>query len=120
MSDPRPELVMHCDVPGCLHLVARAPRLIVPSRTPGLPLHRPVRVMTTLHYCEPHVQTQPVKPADVLNDKMKAKIEGHAKIGRPDGFRPDFEAAFIEWVLVTTPEYRAFLRDLGIRRVFTA
>lgn len=120
MSDPRPELVMSCDVPGCLRMVSRAPRLIVPSQTPAAFGHRPMRVMTTLHYCEPHVRTQPVKAAELLTGKLKGQIEARAKVARPDGFRPDFEAAFIEWVLVTTPEYRAFLRDLGLRRVYTA
>ena len=28
-------------------------------------------------------------------------------------FQPDFEHAFIEWVLTTTPDYRAFLAAIG-------
>lgn len=118
--DPRPELVMHCDVPGCLRLVARAPRVIVPSATPFAFGHRPMRVMTTLHYCEPHAEAQPVTAADILRPKLKGDIEARAKVARPDGFKPDFERASIEWVLVTTPEYKSFLQTLGIKRVFTA
>jgi hypothetical protein len=109
-----PELVMRCDVHGCLQQVKRAPRICVPATAPSL-LMRPVRVMTILHYCEHHRDV--FKPAEWLNDANKARMEARAKIARPHGFKLDFEKAYCDMVLVTTPEYRAFLQHIGAHRV---
>ena len=97
---------MICDHPGCKHEPIRAPRLVVPSASPRDAGHRPVRVMTTLHLCPAHIGT--LKAADLLTPRLKARIEDRCRIDRPLGFRPDFDRAVIEHVLITTPEYRAF------------
>lgn len=102
---------MKCDHLGCTIPPLRAPRLIVFSTKPFEPDHRPLRMMTTLHYCELHKGELTV--ADVLTPKIKREMEGIASRARPIGFKPDFEKAILEFVLVTTPEYRQFLKDLG-------
>lgn len=102
-------VVMSCDAPGCLHQVRRAPRILVPSKTPFDPTHRPIRVMTTLHYCEQHRSA--FDPREWLTDARKAGVEKLARVKRPHGFIPDFDAATVELVLTTTPEYRRFLAD---------
>lgn len=106
------DVVMSCDHAGCLQLVRRGPRIVIPSRTPFEPGHRPVRIMTTLHYCELHQGEFDV--AAYLTGAQKARVEGTARLLRPASFRPDFERAFAETVLVTTPEYRKFLEHLGV------
>ena len=115
-SPDRPAAVMHCDVPGCLAMVRRAPRIVLPSRTPLAPGHAPLRVMTTLHYCDAHRAT--FQPALYWTDAIKRRVEIQARALRPADFRPDFEAARVEMVLVTTPEYRAFCcGTLGVNLV---
>jgi hypothetical protein len=111
----RPAVVMHCDVPGCLDMVKRAPRVVLPSKTPFELGHTPLKIMTTLHYCETHRGTFHL--GLYWTDKIKRRAEDRARQIRPYGFRCDFEAARVEMVLVTTPEYRAFMRDLGINCV---
>lgn len=113
-------LVMRCDHPGCNNQVHRAPRIVVPSQTPFEPLHRPIKVMTELHFCQPHATDKALDPQAYLTPREKANIEQIARQHRPAEFKPDFEAAVVQWVLVTTPEYRAFLQKLGVRRVYTA
>jgi hypothetical protein len=103
-------VVMSCDAPGCLRQVRRAPRIIIPSRTPFDPTHRPIRVMTTLHCCDAHRDI--FDPREWLTDQRKADVERVACARRPAGFRPDFEDVRVELVLVTTPEYRRFLADV--------
>lgn len=113
------DAMMACDaVRGCAYSVRRAPRIVIPSRTPFEPLHRPFKIMTDLHYCEAHVgHFRNEDVAAYLTDARKAEIEDMAKICRPAGFKPDFEQATYEMVLTTTPEYRAYLQSLGFSRV---
>jgi hypothetical protein len=99
-----------CDHIGCPLPPKRAPRVVVPSKTPFELGHRPLRMMTTLHYCELHQGE--LKLEDLLIPKIKRDFERAAK-GRPLDFKVDFDHAAIEWVLVTTPEYREFLMKLG-------
>ena len=110
-----PWIDMRCDHSGlvCLREVRRAPRIVVPSCTPWEPGHAPLRVMTTLHYCELHKGEFNLD--GYWTGAIKARLERVAKRKRPLGFRPDFEAARCEQVLVTTPEYRAFLYEIGLR-----
>ena len=102
---------MRCDHIGCRIEPIRAPRVVVFSATPMEFGHRPLKMMTTLHYCELHKGE--LKVADLVSPKIKAEMESVARRSRPLGFKPDFEAAFIEWVLMTTPEYRQFLARIG-------
>ena len=106
----KPLPVMYCDHLGCQLPPKRAPRVIVPSKTWLEPGHRALSLMTTLHYCDLHYGEFTL--ADALTPKIIAAFEAAAKKGRPHGFKPDFDAAFIEGVLVTTPEYRQFLARL--------
>ena len=106
------DVVMSCDHKGCLDLVRRGPRVVIPSRTPFEVGHKPIRIMTTLHYCEIHAHEFDVQA--YLTGEQKTRIEGWAKQFRPLDFKPDFEAAKAEPVLVTTPEYRKFLEHLGV------
>ncbi len=114
---------MICDHRGmlglaCKHEPTRAPRLVVPSQTWLEPGHTALKMMTTMHYCEEH--RGEVKVADLLNGKIKRDFERLARRTRPLGFRCDFEAAFIEHVLVTTPEYRKFMSRIDIRRLMVS
>lgn len=116
MQDNLPTPIMVCDHTSfrCLMEVRRAPVIVVPSQTPFAPKHRPIRIPTPLHYCEVHrgefaVQTY-------LSDFQKRRIEDASRLMRPDGFRCDFDAAFADLVLVTTPEYRRFLKYIGVIR----
>ena len=68
-----------------------------------------------MHYCDDHCRT--FNAAEWLTDKQKAKVEAHTKKCRPLDWKPDFEMAICEMVLVTTPEYRAFLSYMGVHRV---
>lgn len=105
---------MRCDgmMGNCLIPPARAPRLIVPPK-PFVPeaILAPRRVWTTLHYCERHKHELTVEM--LLGDrKLKADLEAVCKAKWPQEYRPDFDAARIQWILVTTPEYRDFLLKL--------
>lgn len=111
------KLIMTCDHAGCRLVPDDAPRIVVPSRTPEEPGHRPIRIMTTLHYCTPH-RAGDFKAADWLNDRNKAQVEQLARQARPADFRPDFEAATVEWVLVASNEYTAYLQKMGVPRAF--
>ena len=111
----RPAVMMTCDNSGCRGQVKRAPRIVVPSRTPMLPGHAPIRIMTTLHYCEAHRTAFDV--SSYWTDLIKRRAEDTARRIRPTLFRLDFEAATVELMLVTTPEYRQFLRSLGVNCV---
>lgn len=94
----------------CKNTPTRAPRLIVPSRTPLACGHRPLRLFTTLHYCELHKGE--VSAEDLLRPRVKADFEALARRARPLDFKCDFEAAWIDYVLTTTPEYRRFEQGL--------
>lgn len=106
---------MICDHIGCKNTPMRAPRVIVPSTAFLEPGHRPLRMMTTLHYCEFHKGE--LKLGDILIGKVKADFEASARRGRPVGFKCDFDNAFIEYVLVTTPEYREFMGRISIAKL---
>jgi hypothetical protein len=108
---------MRCDgaMGLCLLSPERAPRIVVPPRPFALAAElKPLRVWTTLHYCRRH-QGECNAP-ELLVAKMRRDIEAVAKAKWPHEYRPDFAAAFVEWILVTTPEYRAFLEKLEIGR----
>jgi hypothetical protein len=105
----------------CPNTPTRAPRLVVASKTPLRPDHKPLKMFTTLHYCEWH--TGHIQPWDLLQPQIIRDFELAAKLKRPIDFVPDFDiydpstgkgGCFIEYVLVTTPEYRRFERALGI------
>ena len=106
-----PAIAMRCDHPGCLAEVRRAPRICVPHRGGVEPGCTPIRIMTTLHYCERH--RAEFQAAAYWTPALMAKVEACARAKRPALFRPDFDRAWVELVLVTTPEYRAFLADIG-------
>lgn len=113
-----PGVMLTCDAPGpvrCGMQVRRAPVLAVPSRTPLLPGHKPMVVMTTLHYCEIHRNA--FDPVEYWTDANKKRLEDRARQTRPAGFKPDFDACQLRHVLVTTPEYRRFMAYLGVRNV---
>lgn len=114
-ADPR-AVTMVCDVTGCKQQPRRGPRVVIPGRTPLELGHAPLRVMTPLHYCELHRNHFDV--AAWLTDAEKANIERIGRRVRPLGWKPDFDAVRIEHLLITTPEYREFLRTLGVQRVF--
>jgi hypothetical protein len=111
-----PGLIMTCDAPCCFRWVSHAPRIVVPPRA-ECPSIRPLRIMTTLHYCDTHRDYFDVQR--YLSATQKRRIERQAReLFGPD-WRPDFEAARVEHVLVTTPEYRAFLEHIGTQLYVT-
>lgn len=99
----------------CHNTPARAPRLVVPSQTPFLPMHFPLKRFTTMHFCELHKGE--LKAADLLNGALKRNMESDARRLRPAGFKCDFEKATLDYVLTSTPEYRRFLALLGSRKI---
>lgn len=105
---------MSCDHTGhpCLREVRRAPRIVVPSAKP-IEDHRRLTVMTTLHYCDEH--RWHFAPAQYWTDRQKARLEATARDAWLLPWKPDFEASYIEFVLVTIPEYQAFLWEIGRR-----
>lgn len=117
---PYPDLAMKCDavlgmLAVCMNPPMRAPRVVVPSATPEAPDHRDLTMMTTLHFCELHKSR--VKLADLLRDDTKTAFEATAKKKRPHDFKCNFDKAYIEWVLTTTPEYRGFMLKLGYKGI---
>lgn len=107
-----PGLIMSCDHPGCLRAVTMAPRIVIPAKWMGQPM-RPLRIMTTLHCCDLHRATFDLDA--YLSGKQRTRIEREGKDLRGRAFRPDFDAAAVEFVLVSTPEYRAFLQHIGVQ-----
>lgn len=116
---------IHCDhfvsiMFKCGNTPTRAPCLVVCSKTPGEPGHKPLKMFTSLHYCEWHKGE--VELEDLLRPKIIRDFEAAARIKRPVGFVCDFDpydpatgkgGALIEYVLTTTPEYRRFEEALG-------
>ena len=102
----------------CKNTPMRAPRLVVPSRTGTVASHPPLRIFTTLHYCELH--TCDIKAADLLRANIRRDFEAAAKKNRALDFKCNFDKASIEYVLVTTPEYRTFLASMGYAGVMGA
>lgn len=108
---------MKCDgaMGLCILPPARGLMIIVPPKPFAFEAEiEPLRIFTTLHYCERHIATEASKvfPADLLKDRMKAQIEARAKMKWPHEYTPDFDRARLHWELVGTPEYRAFLERL--------
>jgi hypothetical protein len=104
---------MRCDHIGCRLPPLRAPVLVVPLVPFTIPGPRPIRMYNTMHFCERHKAECTVEL--ILVPKVKADIEAHAKRRTINGeYKADFEAAHIDWILVTTPEYRAFLTQLEL------
>ena len=114
MALPTPHMVCDHTTFRCLAEVKRAPVIVIPSVTPFEPGHRPVRIPTTLHYCEFHRGDFDVQA--YLSDFQKRRVELTVREIRPADFKPDFDAAFAELVLVTTPEYRRFLHYIGVTK----
>lgn len=121
-----PGVELQCDHYLTMHLrcpntPTRAPRLVVCSKTPAEPGHKPLKMFTSLHYCELHKGE--LKLGDLLQPKVIRDFEEAARRKRPDGFKCDFDpyapaqgadgGAFVEYVLTSTPEYRAFEEALG-------
>jgi hypothetical protein len=96
----------------CPNTPSRAPRLIVCSKTPFAPDHKPIKMFTTLHYCELHKGE--LKAEHLLSARVVRDFEECARLKRPHGFKCDFDKAFIEFVLTGTPEYRRFEKALGL------
>ncbi len=106
---------MRCDggsrvLIGCLQPVKWGLRIHVPSLTQLAPGHAQVRVTLPFHACDPHKEAGCFKLDDFLIPKVKADVELHAKRARPIDWKPDFDAAFIQYVDCFSPEYKKFLR----------
>jgi hypothetical protein len=120
LQDNIPTVAMRCDHSDliCLSEVRRAPVIVVPGKAPfdkiQAPRFRPIRIPTDLHYCEFHRGDFDVH--QYLSDVQKARIEATARQIRSVEWKPDFDAAFADLVLVTTPEYRRFLVHIGVVR----
>lgn len=107
----------------CRNSVARAPVLVVRPK-PYLPFvsPAPIRVYNTWHFCERHKrQVEDQMLGELLTPATIADVEEIARRRNwPLEYRPDFDGAGVDWVLVTTPEYRRFLNRieyLGARAV---
>lgn len=116
-----------CDITGCKFDPYRAPAIFVPHRGNGkLSIlddeWRPVRMFTTLHFCEPHrAQLDQVALVQrLLTPAIKVQIETTAKKKRHADFKVDFEAAWLDWLLLSTPEYRKFLASMGHKGIYGA
>ena len=110
-------IALSCDWRGpygmrCKNQATRGARLIIPPVSFETPEFKPLRRFTSLHACDLHTSAVGIAPADILTPQVKREFEEAAKKIRPAGFRPDFEQAFLEWILTTTPEYRHFLQRL--------
>lgn len=116
--DPNVKMIMHCDIMilgrPCPLSARNAVRVVVPAVEFLTPSHQPLRMFTTLHYCDRHWDAKPVKLEDLLGPKQKAEFESIARMKRPHGYKCDFEGAFIERILTTTPEYQAYMAKLGL------
>ena len=111
---PTPRMVCdHTDF-RCLADVRRAPIIVIPAKPPfdKHKNYRPIRIPTPLHYCEFHRGGFDVHA--YLTDAQKRRVELAARQIRPHLWQPDFDAAFADLVLVTTPEYRRFLVHIGM------
>ncbi len=80
---------------------------------------KPWRIVAPTHYCRFHVELGFDVDA-YLTGERKTLIERLAAKVRGPAFKPDFEAARVVPVLVTTPEYRAALAAMGEKRTVIA
>jgi hypothetical protein len=121
---PRPVMKviegMRCDgvsrvLIGCSQPVLYGVRIHVPSRTQFAPDHAQVRITLTLHTCALHREA--FKLDDLLSDGIKEQVERFAKAKRPIDWKPDYDAAFIQYVDIHSPEYARFVRSIegGVR-----
>lgn len=103
----------------CRNNPDRAPWIMVPNKGMlGFPFgvgpeYRPLRIRTTLHFCLLHMPDNRKLLDALLNTKLRTDAEGMAKHARPIDFKPDFDNAYVQWILTTTPEYREFLIEMG-------
>ncbi len=106
-----PGIIPQCEHPGCLAIPDLAPRIYCPAkgehRHPAVTLAFP-----HLHYCKPHWDSD-VKLDNLMDDKVKARIEHRGRKIWPQGIVPDFDAALLEPLGIWTPEYAAYMRRLG-------
>lgn len=105
---------MHCDggsrvLIGCLKPVQYGVRVHVPSKTQQAPGHAQVRLTLTLHACEDHKRAGCFPLDTLLTDHLKAQMENFAKKARPIDFKCDFDAAFVQFVDIFSPEYKKFI-----------
>lgn len=110
---------MRCDgnAGRCKLPPIRAPRLVVPARSRIGELdyfYEPIWKFTTLHYCERHKAECTIEalldaPSPYGRWTTRRDIETVAKRKWPHALVPDFDRAWLEWLLTTTPEYRRFL-----------
>jgi hypothetical protein len=103
---------MHCDggsrvMIGCLEPVIHGLRIHVPSRTQDQPGHDQVRITLALHSCATHRGT--FRLDDLLVPAIKVQVEQFAKRKRPIDWKPDFDAAFLQYVDIFSKEYSQFL-----------
>lgn len=108
------QLNMHCDHKGCLAVPTRAARIVVPALS-SEPDHASIRMRTDVHTCDRH-KDEFADAADHLTPEVKRHFEMIARQSRPLGYRCDFDHAWIDFELVTTPEYRRFLAKLRFNR----
>lgn len=108
-----PDLIMQCDCKPCLRQVKYGIRLLIPRTIDGQPAP-PFRAMTDQHVCEPHAPG--IDASQFITATFKERAERAARL-RDAGAKLDFEGARVDPVLVTTPEYRAFLTKIGATRV---
>lgn len=115
---------MKCDADSACRIEPhRGIRLLIPHRFQmGQERLPPRRVMTPFHFCEQHRVTadEAKLVAALLTRDVIRDVEAAAKIKWPLGYKCDFDNTTIDWVLVTTPEYRAFLAALGHHGVMGA
>jgi hypothetical protein len=102
---------MNCDGAGsiiCPHVVKWGVRVHTPSIT-QIPGHDQVRLTLKLHACDMHKDQGCFKLDRLLTMKLKTEIEQFAKAKRPIDWKPDFDAAFIQYVDIFEPQYQQFL-----------
>jgi hypothetical protein len=111
---PQRHREMHCEYAGCRLPALRSPVVHVPPR-PQLHEVDDLHLWSDVHYCERHVGDFTVE--GVLRGAMLGVIEEMARRKwRDPALKPDFENARLEWLLVTTPEYRQWLARLELGR----
>jgi len=108
---------MICDHVYCKAMPTRGARLVVPAKGLYAFVFKPLKVMSTYHFCELHIGE--IKLADMLRPHIRQQLEAMAKGARRRGpeFVCDFDHAFIEYVLVTTPEYRRWMEQIDISKL---
>lgn len=115
------KLIMVCDGDKeCRDTPARAPCIVIPSRTPHELGHAPLLVWAPLHYCDRHATEDAFDVQHWLTPDNKMRATRQAQVIRPPSFRLDFDKASVRWILVTTHEYRDYMHKLGVKRAYTS